>query len=54
MRDAGNQTAETIKLRQQLAESRARVRNLELKLRDRAAGVAAADAATTAATESKW
>lgn len=49
-----NQTAETIKLRQQLEEARARVRDLESKLRDRAAGVAAANAATTAATESKW
>lgn len=49
-----NQTAETVKLRQQLEEERARARELETKLRDRVADVSAAGAPVTAATEPKW
>ncbi len=49
-----NQTAETVKLRQQLEGERARVRELETKLRDRAANATGVPAATTAATETKW
>ncbi len=49
-----NQTAETVKLRQQLEEERARARELEAKLRDRVADASAAGAPVTAATEPKW
>ena len=51
-----NQTADTLKLRQQLEEERARVRELEAKLRDHAPAPAGTEAivATKAATETKW
>lgn len=49
-----NQTAETVKLRQQLEAERARARDLEAKLRDRVADVSATGAPVTAATEPKW
>lgn len=51
-----NQTADTLKLRQQLEEERARVRELEAKLRDHAPAPAGTEGivATKAATETKW
>lgn len=48
-----NQTAETIKLRRDLEEERARVRQLEASLRERS-DTTAAPAATTVATDMKW
>lgn len=48
------QTAETVKLRQQLEAERIRARELEAKLRDRVADVSAAGGPTTAAAEPKW
>jgi hypothetical protein len=48
-----NQTAETIKLRRDLEEERARVRQLEASLRERS-DTTAASAATTVATDMKW
>ena len=52
-----NQTSDTIKLRQQLEAERARVRELETRLRDNSPGSGTegkAVAATTAAAETKW
>lgn len=50
-----NQTAESLKLRQQLLEERARVRELEAKLRDNGGATPAAPApASVAVTEPKW
>lgn len=51
-----NQTTDTLKLRQQLEEERARVRELEAKLRDHAPAPAGTEAivATKTATETKW
>lgn len=51
-----NQTADTLKLRQQLEGERARVRELEAKLRDHAPAPAGTEGivATKAAPETKW
>lgn len=51
-----NQTADSIKLRQQLEAERARVRELEVKLRDNAAAAKGTEgvAATIATTETRW
>ena len=50
-----NQAADSLKLRQQLLEERARVRELEAKLRhDGAAAQAAAPSTSVAAAEPKW
>lgn len=50
-----NQTSDTIRLRQQLEAERARVRELEAKLRDNSpASVTAEGAVATAAGETKW
>lgn len=49
-----NQTAETIKLREQLETERKRVRELEAKLRESVAAPTGAPATTTAAADVKW
>jgi hypothetical protein len=48
------QTADTLKLRQQLEAERARVRELEAKLRDNAPSTEGAQAMATTAMEPKW
>ena len=48
------QTADTLKLRQQLEAERARVRELEAKLRDNTPAAGGAQAMATAATETRW
>jgi peptidoglycan hydrolase CwlO-like protein len=48
-----NQTAETIKLRRELEEERARVRQLEASLRDRSSEAAVPTSATVA-SDMKW
>lgn len=48
------QTAETIKVRQQLEEERSRTRELETKTSDRAANVSTAAVPAPVATEPKW
>jgi hypothetical protein len=49
-----NQTADTVKLRQQLMEERARVRELEAKLHERTGEAVVAPAAVTASADPKW
>lgn len=51
-----SQTADTLKLRQQLEAERARVRELEAKLRDHAPAASGTEAivATKATTETRW
>ena len=49
-----DQTAATVKLRAQLEAERAHVQELEAKLRDRPAPVAAASAGTAVAADTKW